>query len=475
MKKTLLSFAVCTAVISLYGQTVAPNASFESWDNMAVKDSLDEWFNGTQELQGQGIFDVITTYEIPSAYLGSKAVHLETIEYFNQGTGMTDTAFGYIVKEAADGGGFEGFPYSDTVDLFTCWYKCDIVGGDQGVVIIELYNSGSAYSSTVYPIIGTVSSWTQLNIPLSGGSSQVPDSVFIGVASSDPFNPGVAAPGSWIEVDAFSFDFLAGSTVPSPVPNGSFENWTYETIEVPTDWFSFDEFFYPVFGTQYATKSSTASQGSYSLQIETTFEMLMMGTPCIVTNGDFSVALDSVVGGTPFIAQPAQVSGVYQFTESFVDTAYVFIDFWNATSGLHHMYVDTLLDNSSWTTWSMDLTFTEAPDSMLMYFWGGKNLGSTLLVDAITFSGGDLSAQQMNEEQDFGIYPNPAQNAVTIQADQVEIIRVFDMAGNLILIQNELHNTGTIEISTAEFENGMYLVQIIHEGKIQSQQLIIQH
>ncbi|MBK8925941.1 MAG: hypothetical protein IPM74_08535 [Crocinitomicaceae bacterium] len=53
-----------------------------------------------------------------------------------------------------------------------------------------------------------------------------------------------------------SFDFLAGSTVPAPIPNGSFENWTYETIEVPSDWFSFDEFFYPTFGTQYATKSS---------------------------------------------------------------------------------------------------------------------------------------------------------------------------------------------------------------------------
>ncbi|MBK8925942.1 MAG: hypothetical protein IPM74_08540 [Crocinitomicaceae bacterium] len=61
MKKTLLSLAVISASISLNSQTVAPNASFENWDNMAVKDSLDEWFNGTQELQGQGIYEVITT------------------------------------------------------------------------------------------------------------------------------------------------------------------------------------------------------------------------------------------------------------------------------------------------------------------------------------------------------------------------------------------------------------------------------
>ncbi|MBK8925940.1 MAG: T9SS type A sorting domain-containing protein [Crocinitomicaceae bacterium] len=174
----------------------------------------------------------------------------------------------------------------------------------------------------------------------------------------------------------------------------------------------------------------------------------MMATPCIVTNGDFSIALDSVVGGTPFIAQPAQVSGVYQFTESFVDTAYVFIDFWNATSGLHHMYVDTLLDNSTWTPWSMDLTFTEAPDSMLMYFWGGKNLGSTLLVDAITFTGGDLSMDQQLDERAFEVYPNPANDMINIRVERAELIRVFDMAGNLVYIQSELNNAGIVEIST---------------------------
>lgn len=472
MKKSILLIAIALCNLLVHAQSSVANNSFENWYNLGVKDSLDYWSTSTQQYQSNGWLDVNNAYEISAAHSGSKAIHLETILHYDAGVGQDDTLFGYVVKQVADGNGFTGFPYSDTVNIFKCWYKCGIVAGDQAMVIIELSNSGSVFSSTSFPVTGNVGTWTQLSIPLNT-VTDVPDSVFIGVASSDPFNPGVAKPGSWIELDDFSFEFASGSTVPSALPNNSFETWTYETIEQPTAWFSFDQMLYPQTQNAYVTKSSTASSGSYSIQIETTFENLLLSVPSIATNGFFDPALDSVVGGTPFIAQPAQMSGMYQFNASLTDTAWVYVDFWNATSGLHNMYIDTLLDASAWTPWNIDLTFTEAPDSVLIYFWGGQNLGSTLLVDAIQFTGGDVSVSE-NISEVFKIYPNPANQEVTVLFDKADIIRIFNAAGVLVESYN-VNQNNMKTISTANYENGVYLIQLIDQGKVSVEKLIVEH
>ncbi|MBK9191883.1 MAG: T9SS type A sorting domain-containing protein [Crocinitomicaceae bacterium] len=472
MKKSILFIVITICNIAAWGQASVANNSFENWYDLGVKDSLDYWSTSTQQYQSNGWLDVNNSYEIPNAYSGSKAIHLETVLHFDAGSGQNDTLFGFVVKQSADGNGFTGFPYADTVNIFKCWYKCGIVTGDQAVVIIELSNSGTVFSSTTFPVTGNVGTWTLLSVPLST-VTDVPDSVFIGVASSDPFNPGIAKPGSWIELDEFSFEFASGTVVPSAIPNNSFENWTYETIEQPTAWFSFDQMLYPQTQSAYVTKSSTASVGSYSMQIETTFENLFIGIPSIATNGYFEPALDSVVGGTPFIAQPAQFTGMYQFSPSLTDTAWVYIDFWNATSGLHTMYIDTLLDASSWTPWSIDLTFTEAPDSVLIYFWGGQNLGSTLLVDDIQFTGGDVSVNE-SSISDFTLYPNPANNEVTILFEKADVIRIFNTAGVLVDSFN-VNESNLKSISTINYENGIYLIQLIDKGKVSVQKLVVEH
>lgn len=473
MKKKLLSLLFVSSAIVASAQTSVPNNSFENWYDIGVKDSLEYWMTSTLQNQQAGNLDVVNTYEISNAYAGSAAVHMETVLYYNPGAGQNDTLFGYAIKENADGTGFHGFPYSDTVDVFSCWYKCGIVAGDQGVIIVELSENDVVYSTTVYPIIGTQNSWTQLIIPLVGGSAQAPDSVFVGFASSDPFNPGVAEPGSWLEIDEISFDFLAGSVVPAPIPNNGFENWIYETIEQPTDWFSFDQLIYPATGTLYATKSSTASDGLASLQIETTFENIMLGIPAIVTNGTFDYVNDSIVGGSAYYAQPATVSGMYQFAPSFVDTAFVVIDFWNSTSGVHHQYWDTLMSAGVWTPWTIDLTFPEAPDSVLMYFFSGANIGSVLLVDNIQFAGGDLAVVEIPQTS-LSIYPNPASTVTTIQFEAADQIRIFDLSGKLIVSYSGLTDN-QIELNTSEFQNGTYIVQIINNGYLSSQRFVVQH
>ncbi|MBL7899809.1 MAG: hypothetical protein JNJ99_14815, partial [Crocinitomicaceae bacterium] len=135
MKKSILLIAIALCNLLVHAQSSVANNSFENWYNLGVKDSLDYWSTSTQQYQSNGWLDVNNAYEISAAHSGSKAIHLETILHYDAGVGQDDTLFGYVVKQVADGNGFTGFPYSDTVNIFKCWYKCGIVAGDQAMVI----------------------------------------------------------------------------------------------------------------------------------------------------------------------------------------------------------------------------------------------------------------------------------------------------------------------------------------------------
>jgi len=475
MKKIILLFGAGILNLTAFSQATIANQSFENWENIVVKDSLDYWQTSTQELQEQGIFDISNSYLITPGYSSPSAIHLETILWFDSGTGMNDTLFGYAINENTNNSNFLGFPYTDTVDFFSCWYKCGIVPGDQGLIVIELSKNNVAYSSTTYPIVGNQSSWTLLNIPLLGGSSEEPDSVFIGLVSSEPFTAGVAEPGSWLEIDEMYFDFLAGSVTPSSIPNNSFEDWTTTTINQPQDWTSFDPQTYNTTNTVYVTQSATASHLLSSVQIETTFENILFDIPSIITNGYFDNGGDSLIGGSPFYAQPAQVTGEYQYSPVFNDTAWVYVDFWNSTSGLHVEGIDTMLTSATWSTFSMDITFTEAPDSVLIVFFSGVNIGSTLLIDHLQFVGGDVSVDenQMNKTN-LVVYPNPVNSAATILFHQADAINILDLSGKLIAqFSNPVGNK--LELNTSEFQNGIYLIQLINNGKVETKKLVVQH
>ena len=475
MKKLLLLFGLGFLSLTSFSQATISNQSFEAWEDITVHDSLEFWATSTEQYQEQGVLNINNSYQITPGYLSASAIHLETILWYDNGIGMNDTVLGFAVNNNVDNDNFIGFPYSDTVDYFTCWYKCDIVAGDQGIILIELSNNNVVYSSTTYPIVGNQNTWTLLDIPLLGASTMEPDSVFIGLVSSEPFTAGVAEPGSWLEIDEMSFSFLAGSVIPSPIPNHSFENWITETISQPESWFSFDPIMYNTTGQLYVTESSTASHLTSSVQIETTFENILADIPSLLTNGYFMFGLDSLIGGTPFTAQPAQFTGEFQYSPVFTDTAWVYVDFWNSTSGLHVEGIDTMLTSASWSTFTIDLTFTEAPDSVLVVFYSGDNIGSTLLVDHLQLLGGDVSIDANTVTQtNLIVYPNPTNSSTTILFQHADVINVLDLNGKLL---NQYSNLigNKLDLNTEEFENGVYFIQSINQGKVETKKLIVQH
>ncbi len=81
------------------------------------------------------------------------------------------------------------------------------------------------------------------------------------------------------------------------------------------------------------------------------------------------------------------------------------------------------------------------------------------------------------EEDDITIYPNPADQSITLELQVVEngSIEVTDLAGRTVYTIEVDASNAVQNISTADWENGVYQVRFVHSKGAVSERIIIQH
>lgn len=87
----------------------------------------------------------------------------------------------------------------------------------------------------------------------------------------------------------------------------------------------------------------------------------------------------------------------------------------------------------------------------------------------------DNMATVENQQISFQILPNPAGDKVEIQhsfSGNVQV-QLTDLNGKVLL--NQGFDRNKFQLNTTHFPNGIYLVQLIQNGKISTEKLIIQH
>jgi hypothetical protein len=73
------------------------------------------------------------------------------------------------------------------------------------------------------------------------------------------------------------------------------------------------------------------------------------------------------------------------------------------------------------------------------------------------------STDEIYSNPDWSLYPNPAKDNFTVKAEGLEYIQIFDGVGNLIV--NEITNSNSVLINTADLNSGVYFVQVkTHNG-----------
>ena len=106
--------------------------------------------------------------------------------------------------------------------------------------------------------------------------------------------------------------------------------------------------------------------------------------------------------------------------------------------------------------------------------FSGSSLGKTV------FKKEKVASLNVSENQELisGIFPNPAVNHVTVMIDSKSnaTVKVLNITGQLVFESTTASNAlEAMNISTADFTNGMYLVQVSNETATTTQRLLIQH
>jgi hypothetical protein len=84
----------------------------------------------------------------------------------------------------------------------------------------------------------------------------------------------------------------------------------------------------------------------------------------------------------------------------------------------------------------------------------------------------DPTGVPVTETRAFSMYPNPAQDYLTIQsADRIDHVRVFDLGGRMLV--NIQVNGPQVQLQTGSFQNGLYIVQVVSGREVMNQRLQI--
>jgi hypothetical protein len=472
--KTFFTLVVALGVSSFaYLQTTVTNPGFELWSNEVVYDSLDMWTSSAQETFNNG-YPANCVHNNLDPQDGTYSIYLETIIEMNPFSGMDDTIFGYVVKESAGGAGFTGFPYTDTVDQFTFWYKCDVMPGDSAIAIIQLSKGGLIYAQAVQKMGGNTSTWTQATVPIPFGGTDEPDSLWIGFASSDPFVPGAPDEGSELEIDLVELQYTAGSTIPSAIPNNSFESWV-EFNQLAVDfWGHLNNLLFLWTGESYVNQSTDATNGNFSVELIQTAGNFGTGIPSMITNGEIDLGFGMPIEGDPFYAQPDRMLLDFQYTPSGVDTAFCWVQAWNIGGSL----VDTIVAYpnlvTAWLTDTIELSFSAAPDSINVTMFAGMNIGSTFKFDHIRFQGGDLGVNTIYLSDQWNVFPNPSNEIATVVYKNADRLSVLNMAGQVIYSNSTL-TSNQHQLKTSDWAEGVYLIQLENNGKLETKKLVVTH
>lgn len=130
--------------------------------------------------------------------------------------------------------------------------------------------------------------------------------------------------------------------------------------------------------------------------------------------------------------------------------------------------------DADWLPKSISLSKYASDNNVMIKLVAVSNGGNSIFVDNINIGEYALSTQSIKSNMAFTMYPNPAQNAVTINPS-IEggnyKVSVQEITGRLLLQQNLSRADRTLNVS--DLPNGAYIITVSSNGVRWSQKLII--
>ncbi len=272
------------------------------------------------------------------------------------------------------------------------------------------------------------------------------------------------------------------------VPNGDFESWVnHNTYEDPLYWDTPNQEVatIPFIGVAVVSKSTDHESGNYSVKLETKhLSIPPMDIPGFITLGNLTVNVAAgtynLVGGVPISDHPTHLQGYYKYLPQGGDSCVLAMLLYKNQSGTRDTIGGTFFSSKvtvpDWTPFSVwiEYTLAEEPDSMNIFAVStaqetGMHPGTTLYLDNLSLDYSvSVNRHELNNEID--VYQDKETNRLIVFYDfnepQLTSMNLYNMSGKKV----EGSPTGMIQkerkvISYGSFSRGIYLLEILHDGK----------
>lgn len=421
-----------------------PNGNFEDW-GVHKTEILDSW-----EVSG-------SVKPSTDAYAGSKSIRLE-----NEFSSKTR---GFITTGPFVDGKLIGVPYDEQPLSVRFRAKYDLALGDQAQMACLFTYKGNTIAYAGITIEGSSNdTFSYFSVPITWTLSTNPDSVAIALSSlnleSNEFNGD-----GYIIFDDLHFASI--STRNKEIPNGDFENWSTETKDDLTSWYTSDEYLFELSGFEFpkplVAQSNKGRSGTKGVELTT------QGI-----GGDLIPGMIIVGDAFGSIEQPTfsmnnrwkYFEGYYQYKPVNGDSAFFAAFLYK--SGIPIGGVQFTIDQtaSSYTYFSKEITYYSpiVPDSAMVFITSSnpdeaRGNGSWLLLDDIQFSDNNSSVFDVNLNK-LTVYPNPFKNEIHFSGIDQMIgadYKIVDVLGKPI---DEGSLTRNLTVDLTDQIPGVYVLHI---------------
>lgn len=132
-------------------------------------------------------------------------------------------------------------------------------------------------------------------------------------------------------------------------------------------------------------------------------------------------------------------------------------------------------DSSEWRREIVDLSaFSSATEAVVKFNYISA-LGGSINIDNIVFDDGSvISLEEENKELKFDLFPNPAQNKITLiyDKDEADLVEIQDASGRLVYAKSLASDT-QMTIDLSPLSNGLYTVKLSGNTVQSVQKLIV--
>ncbi len=287
-----------------------------------------------------------------------------------------------------------------------------------------------------------------------------------------------------LSVIAFSLSTHAQQTI----PNAGFETWTNSFIyEEPTGWATLNPGIALGLPTT-VSKSTSAHSGTYAAKLKTVGadfdgDNVVDTIPGIAFLGTLDIISQTTNEGIPFSGMPDTLAAWTKYNSPSANDQFLIIATltkWNAALGMRDDVATATIfsgtNTSIYTRQAADFNYftTDSPDTLTLMILSSAGqvpaVNTELFVDDISFIYNNTNSLNELAFNAFQVYPNPANDNMTIQAKTASEINLTDAMGKIVERIVVTPNSPTL-VTVAHLSNGLYYLQ---QGE-QLVKVVVQH